>query len=91
MMVANAHNLIVTIKPANQRNTLHNKHNSVQQTQNNFYAEKNNHNLQKDLDSELLQDSYLSHQLPENESFDSDEDEIIDHVKWSGTNISHYR
>lgn len=90
MMVANAHNLIVTIKPANQRNTLQNKHNTIQQTHN-FYAEENKHSLQKNLDNELIQNSYLSYQPPENESFDSEEDEIIDHIKWSGTNISSYR
>lgn len=99
MMVANAQNLIVTIKPANQRNTLHNKLNSRQQLQyfqhNKFSGDESKHvtnDLQKGSGSELnvLHGSCLSHQLPENGSFDSDEDEIIDHMKWSG-NASHYR
>lgn len=79
MMVANARNLIITTKPANQKNTLQNRIAARQQLP--AYSQQfgNMPNVRRSNTS--------GHQPPEHESFDSDEeDEVIDHSNISNQN-----
>ncbi|CAD5209820.1 unnamed protein product [Bursaphelenchus xylophilus] len=57
MMIANAHNLIITIKPANQRNTLHKSFKDVPEI--NRY--NGNHNVNEDSEEEDIHDEVIDH------------------------------
>ncbi|KAI1730627.1 PB1 domain-containing protein [Ditylenchus destructor] len=81
MMVANAHNLIVTTKPANQRNTLHNRMAARQQFQRTSGGQGssafNNGNNTFEAHGYSNPDKY---QKGEDHSFDSEEDEVVDYL-----------
>lgn len=83
MMVANASNLIITIKPANQGNTLHNRMAARQQlhrSAGNGSTSFDDGHAPEGQAGGFVQDKYHQRAPLDDQSFDSDEDEIVDYT-----------